>query len=69
MSLSIFNLLQEDNLALILYCSSIGTLVPYGPHILPDLLCNEPKPVRVYMPYLDRVLIRNENKNRSIIYQ
>lgn len=40
--------------------------LPLGPHLLPDFLT---KPLRVYLPHLNRNLIGVENRNRTVIYQ
>jgi hypothetical protein len=43
-----------------------SSLIPLGPQLAPKFLN---KPIRIYMPNLNRNLIGVENRNRTIIYQ
>nr|UEK25997.1 hypothetical protein [Mutinus fleischeri] len=63
--LSIYEISNSFCLSII-QALSIILIKPFGPHIKPEFLN---KPIRVYIPNLDRNLIGTENKNRTIIYQ
>ena len=55
---------REANFSFLFYNASL--ILPMGPHLVPKFLT---KPLRLYMPNLNRNLIGVENRNRTVIYQ
>ena len=55
---------ETDNPFILNIINSI--FLPFGPFIFPEFLT---KPLRVYLPKLNRNLIGVENRNRTVIYQ
>ena len=55
---------REANFSFLFYNASL--ILPMGPHLVPKFLT---KPLRLYMPNLNRNLIGVDNRNRTVIYQ